>query len=442
MALARYTEADPGFALAWNGLENRFGRDGTADLRRRRFERFVAEGVPTAKVEAWKYTNIGKALNRAMRPASHRPIGVADVSPYLAGGTSARRLIFVNGHYVPELSHARGLPGGVRMLTFAEALRQEPERARASLENLQDGRGLTDLNAAFAEDGAWIEVAAGAAPPMPLQLIFLSAPDEAATMINPRVVVSLGDRAKLHLIESHVASAAGHVFTNQVTQIGLGAGAELTHDCLQLAKDGQAYLTKAEIDVAEAAVYRQTVLTLGGALQRNETEARLNGPKIDFHLNGAFMPVGAEHVDNVIRIHHVAPDCESNQFYKGVLDDKGRGVFAGKIIVHPDAQRTNAFQTNNNLLRSNDAEIDTKPELEIYADDVKCSHGATVGDLDPTALFYLRSRGMDKALAENVLTYAFVGEVIAFFADEAVRTAAKRAVFGRMAGGEALMEML
>jgi Fe-S cluster assembly protein SufD len=196
------------------------------------------------------------------------------------------------------------------------------------------------------------------------------------------------------------------------------------------------------VRLAEGARLVQTVATLGGGLVRNETEARIEGSGVDCLLNGVYLARGREHVDNLIRVHHVAPGSHSNQFYKGVIDGRAHAVFAGKIIVHKDAQKTNAYQKNDNLLLSDDAEIDTKPELEIYADDVKCSHGATSGDLDPLALFYLRSRGLPRAQAESVLTFAFAAEVIGRFADETVRHQVRRAALTRLPGGAGLEELV
>ncbi|MCB1884244.1 MAG: Fe-S cluster assembly protein SufD [Geminicoccaceae bacterium] len=438
----RHVEVDPAFARAFHEASRRLGRDaGLGASRRERLDRFLAQGMPTPRVEAWKYTNVGKTANQPFALATKRQIGVEDVSPWLAGGPAARRIIFANGHLVPEMSHVGGLPEGVTVQGLAKRLQERPDEVRRAIDALIDGRGFTDLNAAFVEDGAWIEVADGVLCDKPLQLLFVTAGD-APAMAHPRVVVRLGRNSRLHLIESHVGHRPGPGLTNLVLQIRVAEGGRLDHDRFQTAGEGATALSKADVEVAGRGVYDQTVLSLGGALQRNESEVRITGSNAAAHLNGAFMPTAAEHVDTLIQMHHMAPDCESNQFYKGVLSGRSRGVFAGKIIVHQEAQRTNAFQQSNNLLRSDDAEIDAKPELEIYADDVKCSHGATVGDLDDTALFYLRSRGLPRDLAEAMLTYAFAGEVVERFKDEALRATAKRALFRRLPGGEALMGML
>ena len=412
-------------------------------LRAESLDRFMAAGIPTTRVEAWKYTNVAKVANLPMTLAPKADIGMNTVADHTAGGPKARRIIFVNGHVVPGLSHVESLPAGVRAMSMARALEEMPDRVRAALaETSEDDRSFTALNAAFAASGAWIELDDGAILPEPLQLLFLTVGQPAsAVMTHPRNVVRLGAGAKLRLIESHVALGDGHCLTNLVNQVRLGEGAVLDHDRLQLGRDGTSLIGKSFIDLAGGSRLRQTVATIGGALARNESEARLLGEGIDCILSGVYLPRGREHVDNLIRIHHTKPNCRSDQYYKGVLHDHARAVFAGKIIVHREAQKTNAYQKNDNLLLSDDAEIDTKPELEIYADDVKCSHGATVGELDPKALFYLRSRGLDRETAASMLTFAFAAEAIDRFADPTVRRQARQAVVARLPGGDALRDI-
>ena len=274
-----------------------------------------------------------------------------------------------------------------------------------------------------------------------MQLVFLTVGQLSAFMSHPRIVVRLGAGARLRLIESHVGIGAGASLTNLVSQIDLAAGSLLEHDRVELVTPEGTQIGKAYIRLDHGAKLAQTVATLGGGLVRNETEARIEGHGVDCLLNGLYHAQGREHVDNLIRIHHMAPESHSDQFYKGVVDGRAHAVFAGKIIVHQDAQKTNAYQKNDNLLLSDDAEIDTKPELEIYADDVKCSHGATCGDLDPTALFYLRSRGLPRTAAESVLTFAFAAEVIERFADPTVRQHVRKAAVKRLPGGSDLEEL-
>ncbi len=444
-ASRRSVAPDPAFARLFGEVKGRLpgSRAGTvARLRETSFERFAGQGFPTQRTEAWKYTAVAREANVAMGLAPASEIGLDRLGPHLLGGPKARRLIFVDGHLVPQLCHVQGLPAGAVVRSLGRVLEEEPEKAAAALAAVDDERSFTALNAAFAVSGAWIELADGVVLDAPLQLVFLTMGQPAAVMTHPRCVVRLGAGAKLKLIETHAAVGIGHCLTNLVTQIQLGRDAELVHDRLQSLHDAATFIGKTDLAAADRARYEQTISTGGGGLVRNESEIRIAGSGVECLLNGLYMPTGAEHVDTLIRIHHLAPGSHSDQFYKGVVDGRGHAVFAGKIIVHREAQKTNAFQADSNLLLSDDAEIDTKPELEIYADDVKCSHGATVGDLDPTALFYLRSRGLDRATATSILTWAFAGEVIARFADPTVKAYATRAALRRLPGGGMLEGLL
>lgn len=442
---SRYVQPVPAFAELFTSESGRLpgnGRPALAEWRKARFARFAATGLPTQRVEQWKYTNIAKVANVAMSLAARPPVGLDDVSRYFAGGPLARRLIFANGHLAKEWSHVGGLPEGVTIKGLDAMLEEAPERVMAAFLGDDTPHSLADLNAAFLRSGAWIEVADGVELDRPIQLLFLTLGEARAVMTHPHIVLKLGKGAKAHLIESHVGLRDGHCLTNLVADHELGDGAILTHDRLQLGSAGTSFVGLSRIRLGEKANLQQTLATLGGAIVRNETDMHLRGSFIEAQLNGVYMPAGGEHVDNVIRVHHEQPDCHSDQFYKGLALDKARAAFAGKIFVYPDAQRTNAFQTNNNLLLSSDAEIDSKPELEIYADDVKCSHGATCGELDPMALFYLRSRGLSLGEAESIMTYAFAAEVIERFTDPAIKKLAKSALLARTPGGAKLMDML
>ena len=409
-----------------------------ADLRSANFDRFAALGFPTTRQEAWKYTNITRLANVEMALAPRADVGVGEVMAVAAGGPRARRMIFVDGHFVPALSHFENLPAGVRVASLASMLESEPDRVMATLGGLDDGAAFTALNAAFAGAGAWIELDDGAALDEPLQLIFLGHGLEQPVMSHPRLVVQLGRNARLRLIETHASTGDRQTLTNLVSQIDLGSDAVLEHDRSQIVATGATLLGKAFVTQADRSRLEQSTATLGGRVVRNEHMVEIEGSRVECRLNGLFMPHEREHVDNQIRIDHKAPDSHSDQFYKGVIAGRAHAVFAGKIFVHQPAQKTNAYQKNDNLLLSDDAEIDTKPELEIYADDVKCSHGATCGDLDPQALFYLRSRGLPAATAASLLTYSFAGEVIERFADPTVKTAIRKAVLDRLPGGTAL----
>ncbi|HET6470118.1 MAG TPA: Fe-S cluster assembly protein SufD, partial [Geminicoccaceae bacterium] len=422
------------------GRRPRFGR-----LREESFERFRALGFPGPKVEEWRYTNLTPLTKVAFGLARPVEVDEAELASCLVAGAAHSRLVFVNGHLHPGLSRADRLPAGVTLESLAEVLERGggDDEVAVLLPELEAGRGLSALNGAFTTGGAVLRVADGAELDRPVQLVFVSVGRDEPVMANPRNLVVLGQGSRASLIETHLAlgGGEGRTLTNLVNRMVLGEGAELHHDRVQLGITAGTLIGKSEIELRDRARLTQTVATLGGGLTRNETWAVLDGSEIEVRLNGVYLTGDGQHIDNLIRMDHAKPNSFSDQFYKGVLDGRARAVFAGKVIVRRDAQKTNAYQANNNLLLSPDAEIDTKPELEIYADDVKCSHGATAGELDEQALFYLRSRGLDRATAQSLLTYAFMGEVIERFGSEEVASQVRREILERLPGGHALEEM-
>jgi Fe-S cluster assembly protein SufD len=420
------------------------------EVRRHReasFERFRSFGFPGPKSEEWKYTPLAPLVR--IDYALPEPVALtrADLAPYLIGDRHARHAVFVNGRFVAELSDIES-DNRTEMLSLGLALddglasdilahAREPEVSR----ELEGNRAFRALNAALAGDGCFIRIAEGAAPRGPVQLLFVSVGGDAPMLISPHNIVLLGDRASLDLVESHVAIGEGRNLTNLVNRIVLGHGAVLRHDRLQLGEVSGSLIGRSEYDISADARLTQTLATLGGAMVRNEIEALLGGSGIEAQLNGLYLTRERQHVDNVIRIVHAAPGSQSDQFYKGVLDGRAHAAFAGKIIVERPAQKTNAYQANDNLLLSPEAEIDTKPELEIFADDVKCSHGATAGELDERELFYLRSRGLDPDTARSLLTFAFAGAVLERFNSPAAAAQARRAVLRWLPGSAILDEL-
>ncbi len=353
--------------------------------------------------------------------------------------------MFVDGHFAAELSDDPSALVGRPVRSLAAAL----EDGSSTLSDLSDilsdadaERSLSALNAAFAADGCLLQLDDGATLPRPLQLLFVSLGHDQPMMTSPRNVVVLGAGARLELIESHVALGGGQRLTNLVNRFVVGRGAELVHERLQFGDVAGSLIGKNLYSISADARLTQSLATLGGALVRNEIEAVLDGSGIELALNGLYLTRERQHIDNNILIDHARPGSHSDQFYKGVLDGQAQAVFAGKIVVRRDAQKTNAYQKNDNLLLSPDAEIDTKPELEIFADDVKCSHGATAGELDERALFYMRSRGLDPATARSLLTYAFADEVLERFRNQAVAAQARREVLRWLPGGGAFEELL
>jgi Fe-S cluster assembly protein SufD len=409
-------------------------------LREQSFARFEALGFPGPKAEAWKYTQLAPLAKLDFRLPTPVDVSRADIAPFLIEDPAATRLVFVNGRFASDLSDTLSAGNNVKIASLDQALERGD---RDGLEPLpeDDERGLSALNGALVAGGCRIDLADHAAPRGPVQLLFVSAGQDQPTLISPRNLVVLGDHARLDLVESHVALGGGRNLTNLINRIVVGRGAQLRHDRLQRGELAGSLIGRTIYRIASDARLTQSLATLGGALVRNEIEALVDGSGVELQLNGLYLTRGRQHVDNTIRVDHARPGSVSDQFYKGVLDGEARAVFAGKIVVRRDAQKTNAYQANNNLLLSPDVEIDTKPELEIFADDVKCSHGATAGELDERELFYLRSRGLDPDTARAMLTFAFADEVLERFANAALAAQARRELVRWLPGGAQLGEL-
>lgn len=410
-------------------------------LREASFARFETLGFPGPKAEAWKYTPLAPLARLEFRLPAPATLGRADIAPYLIDDTAAVRLVFVNGRFSADLSDSLSAVEGATVTSLAGALEHGDRDCLELLPEEDVERGLSALNGALVADGCRIDLADHAALPGPVQLLFVSVGQDQPALISPRNIIALGDGARLDLVESHVVLGGGRNLTNLVNRIVVGKATQLRHDRLQLGEVAGSLIGRTEYRIAADARLTQSLATLGGALVRNEIEALVDGSGIELALNGLYLTRGQQHVDNTIRVDHAKPGSVSDQFYKGVLDGRSHAVFAGKIIVRRDAQKTNAYQANNNLLLSPDVEIDTKPELEIFADDVKCSHGATSGEIDERELFYLRSRGLDPEMARNLLTFAFAGEVLERFGNAGVAAQARRELVRWLPGGRLLGEL-
>jgi Fe-S cluster assembly protein SufD len=413
---------------------------GIRRLREASFERFMTLGFPGPKAEAWKYTSIGRLARAEFALAPAADLTRAAIQPHLV--PEAHHLVFVNGHFSADLSDAEPANRGVIVGSLARALERGDPAVVTVLPESDPDRPFSALNDAFAADGSVIRLAEGVSLQQPIQLLFVvSTEPDRPRLINPRNLVIVGDGAHLDLIESHLLLNPGDSLTNLVNQVVVGRGASLRHDRLQIGRAAGSFIGETNYDISADARLTQTLATLGGALARHEIRAVIQGSRIEATFNGMYFTREGQHVDNNILVDHAAPASISDQFYKGILDGRSQAVFAGKIVVRREAQKTNAYQANNNLLLSPDAEIDTKPELEIFADDVKCSHGATAGELDERELFYLRSRGLDPATARSVLTFAFAGAVLERFTNPAIARQAKAALLRGLPGGAALEEL-
>jgi Fe-S cluster assembly protein SufD len=360
-------------------------------------------GLPTQRQEAWKYTGLNRLKALTFEPT---PPHFEIAFPLKGGGTSI--LTFLNGRYAADQSHIGALPQGVVLGSLANILNTQPALLEGHLGKTIDiaRKPMAALNTGWIEDGLVLIVPRGVAIEGNIEVIFVA--DGEAPVSHPRLLVSLGDTAEAVLVERHLGGAAGG-FTNQVAEIVLGAGANFRHYVLHAEPLASMAVETVAVTVGRDASYRAFALNAGGGLVRREVEVRLRQPGASAQVDGAYLVDGERHSDTTILIDHQAPHCSSRQTQKGIVDDDGRAVFQGKILVRPDAQKTDGYQLSQTLLLSPRAEIDVKPELEIHADDVKCSHGATVGRLDADALFFLRARGIPEAEARALLIQGFIG---------------------------------
>ena len=385
-------------------------------LRRSAFEWVGVHGFPTAKDEAWKYTRVAPIMEIPFAPAgpgARRALSPGDVAG-LAGEIGGPRLVFVNGYFDPELSALKSLPAGVKLGSLASVFAQEG----AALESLlwrrfrERPQAFTALNVALVEDGAFIRIPAHISVAEPIHLVFLSDPGATPLVSHPLAVVFAGAGSRVTIVETHAGIAGGIYLSNAVTEIVLDEGAVVEHYKVQNEAESAFHFAFLSVRQGRASRFSAHSVALGAALARHEVKVTLDAPEAQVVLNGLYLPRGRQLLDNPTTIEHAAPHCSSRQLYKGVVDGHGRGVFDGRIVVQPGAMKTDASQTNKNLLLSASAQAYTRPRLEIFADDVKCAHGATVGQLDDEALYYLRTRGIPQQAARELLTYAFTAEML------------------------------
>jgi Fe-S cluster assembly protein SufD len=393
------------------------------DLRRAAFARFCEVGFPTTHHEDWRFTNTSAIAQARFRLASAGQVSDDTASSFQLPGV-ASRLLFVNGHFVRELSSIEGLPKGVKACGLAEAMSENPDQVEPYLGrylNIQRD-AFSALNTAFAEDGAFVHIRRGVVVDRPIYLLFLSTAEDGPTMNHPRNLFVVGEESEVTLVEDYVSLAGGTSFCNAVTELVAKEGAVVSHYMIEREHKSTFNISTLRIEQEKSANVASHSVLLGGGLVRNNVHPVLAGEGAECLINGLFVGNGRQHLDNYMLVEHASPHCNSRQFYNGILDDHSHGVFHGRIIVHKDAQKTDAKQTNRNLLLSDDAQIDTKPQLEIYADDVKCTHGATIGQIEEEALFYLRSRGIDEASARKLLLLAFARECLDRMQQQTVRS--------------------
>lgn len=404
---------------------------------RRRFE---ATGFPTTREEDWRFTPLAPvATGEFLPPPVTPPALTAEVlARFTFGHSEWPRIVFVDGRFVPALSQlpAAG-SGSVEVMAVAEGVaRRHPALERhLTAHALPERTPFVAWNTCRFEDGALVFFPRGATGSDPVQVVHLATGQAGAIATHPRLLVVVDAGARGALVESYVTLAPGaRYLTNAVTEVVLGDGAWLEHARIQRESEGAFHLGFTGVSQARDSHYRSFTLAMGGALARHDLQTRLNAPAVETLLYGLYLTHGEQLVDHHTAIHHQHPHCNSWEVYKGVLEDRSRAVFNGKVFVTPEAQKTDAKQTNRNLLLSDQAKVDTKPQLEIFADDVKCTHGATVGQLDALPLFYAQSRGLPADVARALLTYAFAAEVLDEIAVAPVREELDRLVHARLAG--------
>ena len=416
-------------------------------LRAKGMARFEALGFPTMKNEDWHFTSVAPIAERIFRAAMTSKTGVssegstagmvagADLKRFTFDQPTWHTLVFVNGEFSEDLSSYAGVGNKIRVSSLAKAIRSgvgRPERHLGKIAGF-DNHAFTALNTAFIRDGAFIELQADAVIDAPIHLIFVSE-GRGESISHPRNLIVAARNSRASIIESYICVRDTPYFTNAVTEISLGEGARLDHYKLQRESEKSFHVGTTQIRQARDSQLHSFSFAVGGLLARTNIYTCLEGDVATCTLNGLYLADGVQHIDNQTSIEHIAANCPSHEVYKGVLDGRSHGVFNGKVYVHPEAQKTDGKQSNNNLLLSPTARVDTKPQLEIFADDVKCTHGATVGRLDEMAMFYLNSRGIGPETARTLLTYAFAADVLETIELEAMKTELEKMVLARFAG--------
>jgi Fe-S cluster assembly protein SufD len=385
------------------------------ELRRNAFARFCEVGFPTTHDEDWRFTNVSSIAQTPYRIARNRRARLLqkELKPYRVAG-AACQLVFVNGHFARELSLLNNMPAGVKASSLAGEISGNPGAIDPHLGRYLDIRrdAFCALNTAFTEDGAYVHIPRGTLVEEPIYLLFVSTRDDAPSMSHPRNLIVAEEDSQATFVEDYVSLDRGAVLCNTVTELVAGDHTVLAHYMIEREHKQAFNISTLRIQQGRSTNVVSHSVLLGGALVRNNVHPVLAGEGGECLVNGLFIGNGHQHLDNYMLVEHTRPRCGSRQFYNGILDGQAHGVFHGRIIVHKDAQKTDAKQTNRNLLLSDDAQIDTKPQLEIYADDVKCTHGATIGQIEGDALFYLRSRGIDEVSARKILLFAFASECL------------------------------
>ncbi|WP_339623632.1 Fe-S cluster assembly protein SufD [uncultured Winogradskyella sp.] len=384
------------------------------DIRTEAIKTFENEGFPSKKEEAWKYTSLNAILKHdySVFPKHENALEFKDVKKYFIHEIDSYKIIFIDGKYSSHLSQTTH--DGIDICLMSSALNKP--KYRLIIENyfnkIATKDGLSSLNTAFSAEGAYIHIPKNKLVDKPIQIIHFSTGNEAALMLQPRNLVVVDENSHVQIIERHQSLTDNPVLTNSVTEIFANKRAIVDYYKIQNDKENASLIDSTFINQKDGSLAKVHTFSFGGKLIRNNLNFYQNGERMDSVMKGITIIGKKQHVDHNTLVHHIEPNCESHQDYKGIFDDSSTGVFNGKVVVNKEAQKTNAFQSNNNILISDKASINTKPQLEIFADDVKCSHGCTIGQLDDSAMFYLRSRGIPEKEARALLMFAFSNNVL------------------------------
>lgn len=430
------------FQSAFANWQQQLSCDPWQNQRAEAFANFLKFGLPNFRNEDWKYTNINRLQRQDYAVSNDSPVSLAEISHLIAHQEDNPRLVFLNGKFEPQLSKLDAISEQVNLRPLSSLTLDEHLKLAQYIQTPQDNSSLINLNLAFMTDGVYLHIPANLHLEQVIHLVYINHGTEQSWMTNTRNLIIAENNSSVQIIEQHAAIAEQHYFANNVTEIIAKPHSQVTHYKLQQESSKAYHIANTKITQDESSIVNCYNIDFGGKLVRNDLQTSLNGENAFCQLNGLFMAKAKQHIDNHTRIEHNICNTQSEECYKGILADHGRGVFNGKVYVAKDAQQTDAKQHSHNLILSEDAEIDTKPELEIYANDVKCAHGATVGQLDAKSLFYLQSRGLDLALAQNLLTYGFAEDLLQRIPLKNLREYLDQAVINSLPDGSNIKELL
>ena len=397
------------------------------ELRDRAASRFAAAGFPTVRQEAWRFTNVAPIADGAFRLAGKQPTNAADLASRVRIPETAARIVILNGHFAPEQSDVATKTPGLLAGSLATAVSHDRPEC-AFLTQVWEHTPFVALNSAFLEDGAFIVIPPNVVVERPIHIVVING-GAGRSMAHPRTLIVAGANSQVRIAQSFLGAAGEAHFTNAVTEVAMGENAQLDLYTDQRETDTAYHVAALNVRLQRNAVFRSRTVTLGGKLLRNDIAAVLDGEGAHCALDGCYLVDGDRLVDNHTTIDHAKPHCTSHELYKGILDGKARAVFNGRIIVREDAQKTDAKQTNRALLLSDEAQVNSNPQLEIFADDVKCTHGAAIGQLDEEAMFYLQARGLTRRQARDMLIHAYAGEVLEGIAIDGLRAQLEKELF-------------